>query len=148
MLEQQIRIDKLEAEQKVIRATAQARERTLLASAKAAEMRADAAAHTAYTVQAAGYEALGKLGGRGTTIFLGDWSRAPQFLWPRQYQLGAPMPPVDRPAKAVLPTNAEPAAEPSASVVPASVAQKKTALYGDGLLVPMLDGTSKAPKGQ
>jgi len=99
VLENQIAIDKLEAEQKLIRARAVSNERTLLAAAKAAENRADAAAHTAYTVQAAGYEALGKLGGNGTTIFLGDWSRAPQFLWPRQY-LNPPT--LDRPAKAAV----------------------------------------------
>jgi regulator of protease activity HflC (stomatin/prohibitin superfamily) len=92
VLEQQIQIDKLEAQQKVIRADAAAKERSLLATAKANENRAEAAGHNSYTVQAAGYEALGKLGGTGTTIFLGDWSRAPQFLWPRQY-LTPPAPP-------------------------------------------------------
>lgn len=91
VLQQQLAIDRLEAEQKVIRARAAAHERSLLAGAKAAENRAEAAGYTAHTVQAAGYEALGKLGGKGTTIFLGDWSRAPQFLWPRQYGLGAPL---------------------------------------------------------
>jgi regulator of protease activity HflC (stomatin/prohibitin superfamily) len=104
VLAQQIAIDKLQAEQRVIRARATTEERTLIASARAAENRAEAAAHTAYTVQAAGYEALGKLGGHGTTIFLGDWSRAPQFLWPRQYTGAPPTAPVDRPAKAVVPT--------------------------------------------
>ena len=28
------------------------------------------------------YEALGELGGSGTTIYLGDWSHAPSFLFP------------------------------------------------------------------
>lgn len=104
VLEKQIAIDKLEAEQKVIRARAAANERSLLASARAAENRAEAAAHTAYTVQAMGYEALGKLGGTGTTLFLGDWSRAPNFLWPKQYQSPgfAPAAPLDRPAKYTL----------------------------------------------
>jgi hypothetical protein len=105
VLQQQIAIDKLEAEQKVIRARATAQERQLLASAKAAENRAEASGHTAYTVQAAGYEALGKLGGSGTTIFLGDWSRAPQFLWPRQYMGTPPTTPV-APAKSVIPSRA------------------------------------------
>jgi regulator of protease activity HflC (stomatin/prohibitin superfamily) len=104
VVQQQLAIDKLEAEQKVIRARATAQERSLLATAKAAENRAEAAGHNAYTVQAAGYDALGKLGGHGTTIFLGDWSRAPQFLWPRQY-MGAPPPatPV-APASTTVPT--------------------------------------------
>jgi hypothetical protein len=29
------------------------------------------------------YDALGHLGGTGTTIMLGDWSRTPQFLFPK-----------------------------------------------------------------
>lgn len=91
VVQNQLAIDKLEAEQRVIRARAAASERSLLASAKADENRAEAAAHTALTVQAAGFEALGKLGGTGTTIFLGDWSRAPQFLWPKQYLTPPPM---------------------------------------------------------
>lgn len=103
VLAQQIQIEKLEAQRKVIHAEAAAKERSLLAAAKANENRAEAAAHTSYTVQAAGYEALGKLGGNGTTIFLGDWSRAPQFLWPRQYLTpppGQPMAPATtKPAK-------------------------------------------------
>jgi regulator of protease activity HflC (stomatin/prohibitin superfamily) len=100
VLEQQIVIDKLEAEQRVVRAKATSQERSLLATAKAAENRAETAGYTPLTVQAAGYEALGKLGGNGTTLFLGDWSRAPQFLWPRQY-LNAPglVPPVTAPMK-------------------------------------------------
>lgn len=118
VLENQIAIDKLEAQQKVIRAKAVTEERSLLASAKAAENRAEAAAHTPYTVQAQGYEALGKLGGHGTTVFLGDWSRAPQFLWPRQYGGTAPMPgpaPADRPnqpAKLTLTPTLPPGAKP------------------------------------
>ncbi len=90
VVQEQLAVAKLEAQQKVIRAKATAEERKLLAEAKAAENRAEAAAHTPLTVQAAGYEALGKMGGNGTTLFLGDWSRAPQFLWPRGYG-GAPM---------------------------------------------------------
>ena len=33
-------------------------------------------------VQLAGYEALAKLGGAGTTIMLGDFSKVPNFLFP------------------------------------------------------------------
>jgi len=91
VVKQQLAIDKLEAEQKVIRAKAAADERSLLAAATAAEKRAEAASYTPLTVQAAGYEALGKLGGSGTTIFLGDWSRAPNFLWPKGYNGIPPM---------------------------------------------------------
>lgn len=95
VLQQQLAIDKLEAEQKVVRAKAAADERRLGADALAAENRAQAAAHTPLTVQAASYEALGKLGGNGTTVFLGDWSRAPQFLWPQRYGgMGTPPSPL------------------------------------------------------
>jgi hypothetical protein len=139
VLQQQIAIDRLEAEQKSIRARAVTNERTLLASAKAAEARADAAAHNAYTVQAAGYEALGKLGGHGTTIFLGDWSRAPQFLWPRQYQQGfPPAAPLDRPAKLTLPTSALPTNTLPASTTP-------PAYSGSGISAPRLDDAPHRP---
>lgn len=107
VVKQQLAIDRLEAEQKVIRARAAADERKLLAAATAEEKRADAASYTPLTVQAAGYEALGKLGGHGTTIFLGDWSRAPNFLWPKGYN-GVP-PAMQQqpiaPAKTVTPTS-------------------------------------------
>ena len=36
----------------------------------------------------AAYEALGKLGGSGTTITLGDFSKAPQLLFPASFGLG------------------------------------------------------------
>jgi hypothetical protein len=118
VLAQQLQIDKLEAQRKVIQAEAAAKERSLLAGAKANENRAEAAAHTALTVQAAGYEALGKLGGSGTTIFLGDWSRAPTFLWPRQYLTpppGQPMAPAStKPAKLELdPSGSPPSKAPA-----------------------------------
>ncbi len=29
------------------------------------------------------YDALGQLGGSGTTVLLGDWAHAPNFLFPR-----------------------------------------------------------------
>lgn len=129
VLAEQIQIDKLEAQQKVIRAEAAMKERTLLASAKAAENRAEASAHTAYTAQTAGYEALGKLGGTGTTIFLGDWSRAPQFLWPKQYMPNmAPVAPV-APAKIERPTRGawSPPPEPTpASISPTSWTAART----------------------
>lgn len=109
---EQLAIDKLEAQQRVIRAKAQADERELLAGATAAEKRAEAASYTPLTVQAAGFEALGKLGGNGTTVFLGDWSRAPQFLWPRGYtgvpQMTGPPPPI-KPASTTAPAEPTPA---------------------------------------
>jgi len=85
--EEQAALDKVkaqaESDSKVVRARAEAQQIALLAKAHAEENRAAAQAHTPLTVQTAAYEALGKLGGSGTTILLGDWSRAPQFLYPR-----------------------------------------------------------------
>jgi prohibitin 1 len=126
VLAQQLQIDKLEAQRKVIQAEASAKERSLLA----ARRRTRIAPRTALTVQAAGYEALGKLGGNGTTIFLGDWSRAPTFLWPKQYltpPMGQPMAPAStKPAKHEIepsPTPSPKAAAPkTAFSIPTSTA--------------------------
>lgn len=82
----QAEIDKLkaasEAENKVTRAKAEAQEITLLAKAHAAEKKADASALTPLMVAMHAYDALGQLGGQGTQIMLGDWSRTPKFLFP------------------------------------------------------------------
>lgn len=121
---EQLAIDKLEAQQKVIRAKAQADERELLAGATAAEKRAEAASYTPLTVQAAGFEALGKLGGNGTTVFLGDWSRAPQFLWPRGFTGMPPMtgaPPPFKPAATEPPTDRGPSTTPALVLPPRKV---------------------------
>ncbi len=86
MATEQAAIDKIqataEAETRVVRAKGQAQELMILAKAHAEENRAQTQAVSPLTVQLAAYEALGKLGGNGTTILLGDWSRAPQFLFP------------------------------------------------------------------
>ena len=76
---------KAEAENRVAKAKGEEQERVLLAHAEAEENRAKALAQTPLTVEAQGYEALGKLGGNGTTVYLGDWSRAPQFLFGRSF---------------------------------------------------------------
>jgi len=50
------------------------------------------------------YDALGALGGSGTTIVLGDWAHVPSFLFPRvpslqsAFTLPMPMVPVAPPA--------------------------------------------------
>jgi regulator of protease activity HflC (stomatin/prohibitin superfamily) len=84
LAEQQGAIDKMraiaEAETRLLRANAQAREISTLAKAHAEENRAQTLAYSPLTVQSQAYEALSKLGGTGTTFFLGDWSRAPQQL--------------------------------------------------------------------
>jgi regulator of protease activity HflC (stomatin/prohibitin superfamily) len=103
--EEQAAIDRLkataEAETRLVRAKAEAQEVTLMAKATAEQNKAATLAHSQYTVQAAAYEALGKLGGTGTTILLGDWSRAPQFLFPRSGVFGnvyGPMPTLQPPS--------------------------------------------------
>jgi regulator of protease activity HflC (stomatin/prohibitin superfamily) len=82
----QAEIDKLkassEAENKITHAKAEAQEIALLAKAHAAERRADANAITPLMVAMHAYDALGQLGGTGTQIMLGDWSRTPKFLFP------------------------------------------------------------------
>ena len=85
--EEQAAIDKLkaetEAESQITKARAQAEEETLMAKAHAAENRAQSTALTPLSVMAKAYEALGEMGGKGTTVMLGDWSHVPNFLFPR-----------------------------------------------------------------
>ena len=87
MAEAQAQIDKLQAESesltKVLRAKADAQEITLLAKAHAAEKNAETQTLTPLAVAMHAYDALGKLGGEGTQIMLGDWSRTPRFLFPQ-----------------------------------------------------------------
>jgi regulator of protease activity HflC (stomatin/prohibitin superfamily) len=72
-----------EAEIKVTRATADAKEMTLLAAAKAAAKKAEAEALTPLAVMVRAYEALGQLGQNGATVYLGDFSHVPAFLFPK-----------------------------------------------------------------
>lgn len=141
VVSEQLAIDKLEAQQKVIRARAAANERELLAGATAAEKRAEAASYTPLTVQAAGFEALGKLGGNGTTLFLGDWSRAPQFLWPRGFN-GMPMPGAPQPP--IKPASAE--APPPAMPAPGKLTLAPIAPPGDGAFGPPRPAARRMPQ--
>jgi regulator of protease activity HflC (stomatin/prohibitin superfamily) len=75
-------LEKAKAEATIAHAKAEAQSITILAKAHAEENRAQTLAISPLTVQMAAYEALGKLGGTGTNIMLGDFSRAPQFLFP------------------------------------------------------------------
>lgn len=81
--EQQAAIDKVKAEAdaavRVTRAKGIAEETRLIAKADAEKN----AALNPLVVQMHAYEALGKLGGSGTTVYLGDWSHAPKFLFPQ-----------------------------------------------------------------
>jgi len=91
--EEDASVEKSKAEGTIAHAKAEAQSITILARAHAEENRAKTQAVTALTVQLAAYEALGKLGGSGTTIMLGDYSRAPQFLFPHSYApYGLPAP--------------------------------------------------------
>lgn len=75
-------LEKAKATATLAKARADAESITILAKAHAEENRAQTQAVSPLSVQMAAYEALGKLGGTGTTIVLGDYSRAPQFLFP------------------------------------------------------------------
>jgi hypothetical protein len=46
-------------------------------------MRVTVANVTPMHVMMHAYDALGQMGGKGTTLVLGDWSKTPQFLFPR-----------------------------------------------------------------
>ncbi|GAC1351677.1 MAG: hypothetical protein NVS3B20_02230 [Polyangiales bacterium] len=86
LADEQASIDKVKAEGdaavRITAAKAQAQETTLLAEANAKQKRSEYSTITPLVVQMHAYDALGQLGGSGTHIMLGDWSRAPNFLFP------------------------------------------------------------------
>jgi regulator of protease activity HflC (stomatin/prohibitin superfamily) len=75
-------LEKAKAAATVAKAKAEAEAMTILAKAHAEENRAQTQAISPLSVQMKAYEALGQLGGTGTTILLGDFSHIPQFLFP------------------------------------------------------------------
>ena len=83
----QAKIDKMKADAdattEVTKAKADATARLALAQADAAEKQASAADITQNQVMMHAYDALGKLGGTGTTFLLGDWAKLPNWLFPR-----------------------------------------------------------------
>jgi regulator of protease activity HflC (stomatin/prohibitin superfamily) len=83
MAKAQLAVSKAKDEQKIASAKAEAQATRYLAQAHADENRAQAQAVTPLTVQMHAYDALGKLGGEGTTVLLGEWSHVPNFLFPR-----------------------------------------------------------------
>ena len=87
LAEAQSQIDKVRAETdavtRITKAKAEAQEITLLAKAHGEEKRAESIALTPNAVAMHAYDALGKLGGEGTTIMLGDFSKTPRFLVPQ-----------------------------------------------------------------
>ena len=84
---EQAQIDKMKAEAEAATQVASARgestARLALARATSAENAAAAANVTPMQVEMHAYDALGKLGGTRTTIMMGDWSKLPNWLFPR-----------------------------------------------------------------
>jgi regulator of protease activity HflC (stomatin/prohibitin superfamily) len=81
--EEESKMAKAQAQAQLIKAHAEAEQRVLLAHASAEERKAEAQGTTWLEVQKHAYDALGKLGGEGTHILIGDWAKLPNFLFPR-----------------------------------------------------------------
>ncbi len=83
---EEAQIDKMkadaEAATRVSQAKGEATARLALAHASAEEAKASAANITTNQVMMHAYDALGKLGGTGTSFMLGDWSKLPAWLFP------------------------------------------------------------------
>ena len=95
------------AAKKIIEAKAEAEATRQLARAHAEEKRAETAGVTPMEVMIHAYDALGQLGGSGTTIVLGDWAHVPSFLFPRvpslQSAFTLPLTPMMAPSTAPSP---------------------------------------------
>jgi len=86
--EEQVAVEKAEAEARLIKARAESQEMTVRAQGEIAQHRAEATAVTPLAVQQSAYEALGNLAGKGTTVYLGDFSHVPSFLFAKGGALG------------------------------------------------------------
>jgi regulator of protease activity HflC (stomatin/prohibitin superfamily) len=84
---EQADIDRLKAQsastKRVTEANGEATARLALAKALTEENKAAAATVSPMQVMMHAYDALGQLGGSGTNLMLGDWSKVPSFLFPR-----------------------------------------------------------------
>jgi regulator of protease activity HflC (stomatin/prohibitin superfamily) len=108
----QAEIDKTRAEadaqKKIIEARADAEVEKQMARAHAERQRAETAGVTPMQVMMHAYDALGALGGTGTTIVLGDWAHVPSFLFPRvpslQSAFSLPFVPLSQPPSSVQAT--------------------------------------------
>jgi regulator of protease activity HflC (stomatin/prohibitin superfamily) len=101
---EQVAVEKAEAEARIVKAHADAEQMQILAVGETAQNRARALALSPLAVQQEGYKALAELGGSGTTIYLGDWSHIPNFLFPHSaltmpYALTLPSTPAPEPAR-------------------------------------------------
>jgi len=81
-------LERARAQATLAKAHAEAEAMTILAKAHAEENRAATQSISPLSVQMKAYEALGQLGGTGTTILLGDFSKVPQFLFPPGFGSG------------------------------------------------------------
>jgi hypothetical protein len=89
--QEQIEVEKAEAQARLVKARADAQQMQILASGEAAQNRAKAYAISPLMVQEEAYKALAELGGTGTSIYLGDWSHVPTFLFSRGGALAFPL---------------------------------------------------------
>jgi len=80
--EEDAKLEKAKAAATIAKAHADAEAMTIMAHAKAEENRAATLAISPLTVQMEAYKALGQLGGSGTTVMLGDFSKLPTWLFP------------------------------------------------------------------
>jgi regulator of protease activity HflC (stomatin/prohibitin superfamily) len=80
--EEDAKLEKVQAASSIVRAKAEAEELVLMAKAHAEEKKAEAKGLTWFEVQMHAYDALGKLGGENTHVFIGDWAKLPHFLFP------------------------------------------------------------------
>ena len=108
---EQAKIDKLKAETDaevgITNAKAKAEEEKLEAKGEEAKNHAEAAAITPLVVQMHAYDALASLGGSGTSIMLGDWSKLPNFLFPSNVFPGMGGYKSAKPASATVPPTAK-----------------------------------------
>ncbi len=102
----ELQLEIAQAEIDRIKTQSETQQRIAAAKATAEENRAKALSHTPIDATIAAYDALGKLGGTGTTIMMGDFSKAPP-MFPRMWQGAYPFMGVPGPAPQPAPEKTE-----------------------------------------
>jgi hypothetical protein len=102
----ELQLEIAQAEIDRVKNNADTQQRIAAAKATAEENKAKALAHTPIDATIAAYDALGKLGGTGTTIMMGDFSKAPP-MFPRMWQGAYPFMGMPGPAPAPAPEKTE-----------------------------------------